>query len=265
MSRVWKRTTSPPDAVGAGIQAPPQPRTAATNSPRREDVTYADAVGGERSQSFITEALKTPSSPPPQQSSSDDEGGWADVHFKRHRMQRSEENRKQSPPQGLPVPPYIVTPLDRLRRSTPESTNLQEKQEEKDQKMKAKRKIEHLHASLALDSDMVAGKEEMETCTVATMTKIKEGFVTARKLSEALKESLEGNWDWPVKEFRDGRFMITCKSPEEAREIERSGELHFPAFTIKCAPWSADIWKVDLSRREIRWPDVRDYQPLFRM
>ncbi|KAJ0972778.1 hypothetical protein J5N97_020737 [Dioscorea zingiberensis] len=80
------------------------------------------------------------------------------------------------------------------KRTILETTNLQEKREEKDKKVAAaKRKIEHLHASLALDSDIVAGKEEIETCTVATMTKIKEGFVTARKLSEALKESLEGN------------------------------------------------------------------------
>ncbi|KAJ0975525.1 hypothetical protein J5N97_017490 [Dioscorea zingiberensis] len=88
------------------------------------------------------------------------------------------------------------------------------------------RKIEHLHSSLALDGDMVEGKEEMKIFTVATVTKIKGGFVTGR-------------------------------SPAEAREMEKSGELHFPTFTIKCNLWTADIWRIGPADGEIRWLDVR--------
>ncbi|KAJ0981187.1 hypothetical protein J5N97_009442 [Dioscorea zingiberensis] len=351
---------------GAGIHASPHPRrTAASNSPRRDGVTFADVVWGEGSESFIAEALTTPVSPAPQQPSSDDERGWEDVHFKRHRRQRSEENKKHaSPPLGARQgsPPYIRTPAGLVevcgkclkpghmaagcrravtcrtcggvghkareyrrrgntsqqarnmeeirprahythsehrreqprreetttkqnqprrpepaekRRQTPDmhptqqrkhdrdgmlmkqSTNLAYKKTNSEKVTVPKRKITHLHASLALDGDMVAGKEEMETFTVATITKIKEGYVTAKKLSEALKIALEGNWEWPVKEFREGRLMITCKSPMEAREIEKSGELHFPAFSIKCEPWSADIWKVGPADGEIRRLEIR--------
>ncbi|KAJ0981272.1 hypothetical protein J5N97_009527 [Dioscorea zingiberensis] len=119
------------------------------------------------------------------------------------------------------------------------------------------RKIDHLHASLALDGDMVEGKEEMKTFTVATVTKVKVGFVTGRKMSMALQEFIGDGWEWPVKEFRDGRYLITCRSLAEAREMEKSGELHFPTFTMKCEPWTADIWKVGPADGEIRWLEVR--------
>ncbi|KAJ0982903.1 hypothetical protein J5N97_011158 [Dioscorea zingiberensis] len=136
--------------------------------------------------------------------------------------------------------------------------NMEENTEGKGKKKDpSSRKIDHLHTSLALDGDMVEGKEEMKTFTVASVTKIRGGFVEARTISAALKESLGGEWDWPVKEFRDGRFMLTCKSPAEAREIERFGELHFTTFSIKCEPWSADIWKVGPLDGEIRWLNVR--------
>ncbi|KAJ0974975.1 hypothetical protein J5N97_016940 [Dioscorea zingiberensis] len=121
----------------------------------------------------------------------------------------------------------------------------------------ASRKIDHLHTSLALDGDMVAGKEEMKIFTVATVTKVNVGYVTGLKISMALKEAIGGDWEWPVKEYRDGRFLITCRSPVEAREMEKSGEIHIPTFIMKCEPWTADIWKVGPADGEIRWLNVR--------
>ncbi|KAJ0974321.1 hypothetical protein J5N97_016286 [Dioscorea zingiberensis] len=39
--------------------------------------------------------------------------------------------------------------------------------------------------------------------------------------------------------------------------MEKSGELYFVTFTIKCEPWSADIWKVGPADGEIRWLNIR--------
>ncbi|KAJ0971904.1 hypothetical protein J5N97_019863 [Dioscorea zingiberensis] len=104
---------------------------------------------------------------------------------------------------------------------------------------------------------MVEGKEEMKSYTVATVTEVRGGYVDNWKVSKALREILNGKWDWPVKEFKDGRMMITCKSPAEAGEMEKSGELHFPEFSMKCEPWSADIWRVGPADGKTRWLDVR--------
>ncbi|KAJ0971271.1 hypothetical protein J5N97_019230 [Dioscorea zingiberensis] len=83
----------------------------------------------------------------------------------------------------------------------------------------ATRKVAEHHTSLALDGRMMRGKEELKSFTVVTITKINGGFVIDSKFSAALKEALEMEWDWPVKELRDGRMMISCRSPEEAREL----------------------------------------------
>ncbi|KAJ0972674.1 hypothetical protein J5N97_020633 [Dioscorea zingiberensis] len=121
----------------------------------------------------------------------------------------------------------------------------------------AAKKIEEHHASLALDSDMMNGKEEMQTFTVATITAIRGGWVDAPKFSGALKTALGWDWQWPAKEFRDGRMMVTCKSPAEAREMERSGEIHLQPFSFKCEPWTPDLWRVDRADGQVRWLEVR--------
>ncbi|KAJ0978563.1 hypothetical protein J5N97_014037 [Dioscorea zingiberensis] len=121
----------------------------------------------------------------------------------------------------------------------------------------ATKKIEEHHASLALDSDMMNGKEEMQTFTVATITAIRGGWVDAPKFSTTLKTALGGDWPWPAKEFRDGRMMVTCKSPAEAREMERSGEVHLQPFSFKCEPWTPDLWRVDRADGQVRWLEVR--------
>ncbi|KAJ0962323.1 hypothetical protein J5N97_030151 [Dioscorea zingiberensis] len=77
-------------------------------------------------------------------------------------------------------------------------------------------------------------------------------------MSEELRMTLGDDWSWPVKEFRDDRLMIHCRSPTEARELERPKEIHLTQLSFSCEPWTQDIWKIDRADGEIRWLEIRN-------
>ncbi|KAJ0972057.1 hypothetical protein J5N97_020016 [Dioscorea zingiberensis] len=111
--------------------------------------------------------------------------------------------------------------------------------EEEDYNQLEKREVQYNihHLSVPLTSAMVRGKEALKHCTVATVTEVKEGMVSAKTVTGALSAALKGytnkeQWSWPVKPFLDGRYMITCPTTVLARELERGGVLHLPKFSL---------------------------------
>ncbi|KAJ0981285.1 hypothetical protein J5N97_009540 [Dioscorea zingiberensis] len=114
----------------------------------------------------------------------------------------------------------------------------------------AARAVEKHHASLALDSEMMLGKEEMKIYTVAMITVTRAGWIEASTFLAALKTALDSSWSWPAKRFRDGLLMVTCGSPEEARELEKSRVVTLPTYLLLQV---RTMGARHLERRQRRW------------
>ncbi|KAJ0960779.1 hypothetical protein J5N97_001338 [Dioscorea zingiberensis] len=260
MARVWKRKASP--KTGTGKQAHPCLGAALKkNNPMRERVSFVETVARERKKTFIVEALTTPGVH--QSKSSDEDEGRIAVDCQRaitcrvcgstghkgrdclrrgssHHHDKGEERRappvdtrREKPPtHGKEQYQKRYPAMAEKKQHRNEAPAVEKKQHYDD--APAARKFEQHHVSLALDNNMMLGKEEMKSYTVATITAIRGGYVTGAKVLVALKEG-RGDWQWPAKEFRDGRYIISCKSTADARELEPK-EIHLPAFSLKCEP-----------------------------
>ncbi|KAJ0969632.1 hypothetical protein J5N97_022509 [Dioscorea zingiberensis] len=114
---------------------------------------------------------------------------------------------------------------------------------------------------------MIKGKETLKSFTIATVTEVKEGMVSAKTVTGALTVALKAftnkeNWGWAAKPFLDGRYMVACPTAEAARELEKGGVLHLPKFSLRFEPWTADLWETEKADGERRWVTIY-HLPIF--
>ncbi|KAJ0976621.1 hypothetical protein J5N97_012095 [Dioscorea zingiberensis] len=116
---------------------------------------------------------------------------------------------------------------------------------------------------ISLENEMMRGKELLKHYTIATVSGMKGGMsVDRNSLSAALREALGDNWEWNSRPFRDGRFLVTCPSSEEARGLESIGTLHLPLFSVTFEQWWPDMGMTGKADGGKRWVVLRDV-PLF--
>ncbi|KAJ0980298.1 hypothetical protein J5N97_008553 [Dioscorea zingiberensis] len=109
------------------------------------------------------------------------------------------------------------------------------------------------HAYLSMDSILLAERETLRRCTVATVVKMLKSLGGSDKVLAAAARLFEPGLEWTSELYGDGRILIHCPSETIARELERRGEIAFPEFIVQFAPWSFDIDPAEKSSEEIRW------------
>ncbi|KAJ0971477.1 hypothetical protein J5N97_019436 [Dioscorea zingiberensis] len=112
--------------------------------------------------------------------------------------------------------------------------------------------MENHFISLALDSDLMAGKERMSKFTIAKATEIRS-YVDSRKLAELLKARVDEHWNWEPRVLKDGRFIIECPSADTTRQIEKAGPMVSPAITLTFTPWTTDLYRPAKAEGALRW------------
>ncbi|KAJ0972264.1 hypothetical protein J5N97_020223 [Dioscorea zingiberensis] len=70
---------------------------------------------------------------------------------------------------------------------------------------------------------------------------LREGIMDQKRLLTTLRTTLNDNWHWSSKQFRDGRFIIECPLPEEAMEMEMASEIHLPKFSLSFEAWDTRL------------------------
>ncbi|KAJ0987719.1 hypothetical protein J5N97_006075 [Dioscorea zingiberensis] len=112
------------------------------------------------------------------------------------------------------------------------------------------------HVSMAVDSEMVAKKKELHSFSVATVVDTTQGIPNAESIAGAMAIQFDPEWQWNVKPFRDGRFLLQFPSPEFARDVENLGTVRFPGFSLSLCPWSDDLFPHEKLDRECRWVTI---------
>ncbi|KAJ0988263.1 hypothetical protein J5N97_006619 [Dioscorea zingiberensis] len=109
------------------------------------------------------------------------------------------------------------------------------------------------HVSMSVDSTLMAEREVLRRCSVATVVKTLKGLGGSAKVTAAAAELFEPGLDWSSELYDDGRILIHCPSEVVARELEKRKEITFPEFIVRFEPWSMDIDPSEKINDEIRW------------
>ncbi|KAJ0978759.1 hypothetical protein J5N97_014233 [Dioscorea zingiberensis] len=112
---------------------------------------------------------------------------------------------------------------------------------------------ENHHASLSMDSILMAEREALRRCTVTTVVKMMKSLGGSEKVLAAAAMLFEPGLEWASELYGDGRVLIHCPSEKIARELERRKEITFPEFIVHFEPWSFDIDPSEKTSEEIRW------------
>ncbi|KAJ0978382.1 hypothetical protein J5N97_013856 [Dioscorea zingiberensis] len=112
---------------------------------------------------------------------------------------------------------------------------------------------DHHHASLSMDSILMAEKEALRRCSVATVVKMTKSLGGCEKVTAATAGLFEPGLKWASELYGDGRILIHCPSEVIARELERQREITFPDFVVRFEPWSFDVDPSEMTNEEIRW------------
>ncbi|KAJ0966687.1 hypothetical protein J5N97_023604 [Dioscorea zingiberensis] len=107
--------------------------------------------------------------------------------------------------------------------------------------------------SLTIDNLILAGEAKLQGYTIATIVKVNEGLADRWTVPAALAAKFAPAAPWLAEPLDDGRLFIKCPSPETAREVEQLGDISFPAFTARFAPWTADLDLPEKADGELRW------------
>ncbi|KAJ0977597.1 hypothetical protein J5N97_013071 [Dioscorea zingiberensis] len=127
----------------------------------------------------------------------------------------------------------------------------------------AQEEATHQHISLAIDRDIVAGKQHMKRFSIISVKEIREGYVHTQKIRERLSELVDKGWNWPTKPLRDGRYIVECPSKETARHLEsKRTPMVMPYFTLEFAAWMPDLWGPTRPDGEKRLVIIREF-PFF--
>ncbi|KAJ0964875.1 hypothetical protein J5N97_026013 [Dioscorea zingiberensis] len=113
------------------------------------------------------------------------------------------------------------------------------------------------HKLEALQADLKKMNEENQRLRVM-LNQVTNNYTTLNShllsfATERLKKW--GHENWASKSFRDGRYMVECPSVEITKQLEASGPMKLPEFTMSFETWTPDLWKpkklVDVRRVKV--------------
>ncbi|KAJ0967592.1 hypothetical protein J5N97_024509 [Dioscorea zingiberensis] len=109
------------------------------------------------------------------------------------------------------------------------------------------------HASLSVDTVMMAEREELQRCSIATVVKMTGCLASPLKVTAAAAEMFGPDLKWSAEPYEDDRILLHCPSEKIAREMEKIGEVTFPGFIVRFEPWTLDSDFSVKAEGEIRW------------
>ncbi|KAJ0986235.1 hypothetical protein J5N97_004591 [Dioscorea zingiberensis] len=116
---------------------------------------------------------------------------------------------------------------------------------------------EQLYTSMAIDSDVLEGRERMKRFSIISVTEKRGGMVLTSDIKDVLSCLIDEQWSWEVKELRDGRFIAPFPTVALARQTEKKSPLKMLSFTLNFEPWTPDLWKKGRADGAIRWVIVK--------
>ncbi|KAJ0961221.1 hypothetical protein J5N97_000815 [Dioscorea zingiberensis] len=193
--------------------------------------------------------------------------GYKGQECKSRRRTTEEEDIQKSPEEAQPYKPQqtkpkigarkckqnpkpkrnIIQPPPPVRQAVPTT------EERKDSREEPK----HLYISMAIDFDVLEGIERMKRFSIISVTEKRGGMVLVSDIKDVLSCLIDEQWNWEVKELRDGRFITPFPTAELARQTEAEGPLKMLSFTLNFEPWTPDLWKKDRADGAIRWVIVK--------
>ncbi|KAJ0989082.1 hypothetical protein J5N97_007438 [Dioscorea zingiberensis] len=118
--------------------------------------------------------------------------------------------------------------------------------------------VSFLYISVALDSDIMEGRERMKRFSIISVKKTREGMVGIQDITDVLSCIVDEQWTWVVKPLRDGRFITAFPTAELAKQTEEKGPIRMLDFSLDFQQWSPDLWKKSRAEGAIRWVLVKE-------